>query len=92
MISKQQQFLGEHRAELFAEWRDRAACIGTDPEAFFPEPGVGSAEREAAALRICWGCPVIEECRDWAFRSLDEYAVLGGLTARERKRLREKST
>ena len=46
------------------EWRDDAACSGTDADLFFP-PG----EDETAAMaakRICGMCPVQEQCLQYA--------------------------
>lgn len=44
-------------------WRDDAACRGTDPKAFFPE---GTECSGAIARRICGTCPVRDECLEWA--------------------------
>jgi hypothetical protein len=43
-------------------WQDRAACVGVDPEVFFPEVG----DRTAKASRVCASCPVLPQCRDYA--------------------------
>ena len=40
------------------DWKDRALCAETDPEAFFPEKGGSTRE----AKRICIGCEVKGEC------------------------------
>ena len=50
-----------------------AACVGTDPCLFFPDPGDLAAESEAQA--ICAGCPVRDECyarRRPAWRALGD--------------------
>ncbi|MDQ5816234.1 MAG: WhiB family transcriptional regulator [Actinomycetota bacterium] len=61
------------------------ACVGApDPDLWFPERGQ-SAE---PARRICARCPVRPECLHWALEK-DELGVWGGLSPRERKRLRE---
>lgn len=41
-------------------WRDSAACLGYDPEIFFPKPKDVKAIRKAQ--EVCSGCQVIEQC------------------------------
>jgi WhiB family redox-sensing transcriptional regulator len=65
-------------------WRDQARCAESDPEAFFPAPG----EVPHAALRICAGCPVRNDCLTDALTRRDNaFGVLGGLTANQRRKL-----
>lgn len=45
-------------------WRKHAACVG-NPEPFFK---VGKKE----AARICAGCPVTDDCFDYALNELDQ--------------------
>jgi WhiB family redox-sensing transcriptional regulator len=40
------------------------------------------------AKDICANCPVQEDCLDWAMEQQEPYGIWGGLTARERDRLR----
>ena len=47
-----------------SEWRERAACRGTDVQAFF-DPG-----RSSEAKAWCEACPVTSECGEWARRSM----------------------
>lgn len=61
-----------------------ASCASTDPEAFFPDPGMNPR----LAKRVCLGCPVRSECLEWALRTGQHHGVWGGLTEQERKRLR----
>jgi len=46
------------------EWRSRAACLGADPELFFPaaEGGPVYDAQVAAAKAMCARCPVTAEC------------------------------
>jgi WhiB family transcriptional regulator, redox-sensing transcriptional regulator len=69
-------------------WRDRAACRrrGVDPEVFFPEKG-GSAR---PAKRICRQCPVRADCLAYAIATRQQFGIWGGLSQRERQRLRER--
>ena len=66
------------------DWRDRAVCAQTDPEAFFPEKGGSTRE----AKRICSGCEVRAECLEYALAADERFGVWGGLSERERRRLR----
>ncbi len=68
-------------------WASFAACRGVDPNLFFP-----TEEQDAsAALRICQGCPVQQECLEWALESRVRYGVWGGTTERDRRRLTRRS-
>ncbi|GAA1860413.1 hypothetical protein GCM10009836_45700 [Pseudonocardia ailaonensis] len=73
------------------DWRREAACVGTDPELFFPTAETGPI-REAEVLRakrVCAGCPVRTACLDWALDNL-AHGVAGGCTPAERSRMRQK--
>ena len=72
------------------EWRADAACLGHDPEIWFPEDG--DEEIRDEAVRICRGCPVREECLEWSLAVDDHFAILGGLTKRQRTALRKRIT
>jgi len=66
------------------EWQDFAACAGTDTEAFFPEKGGSTRE----AKRICQGCEVRAECLQYALDRNEHFGVYGGLSERERRKLK----
>ncbi|GGC66277.1 hypothetical protein GCM10011410_18560 [Hoyosella rhizosphaerae] len=66
------------------EWQDRALCAQTDPEAFFPEKGGSTRE----AKRICLGCEVRDECLEYALANDERFGIWGGLSERERRRLK----
>jgi WhiB family redox-sensing transcriptional regulator len=66
------------------EWQERALCAQTDPEAFFPEKGGSTRE----AKRICSGCEVRAECLEYALANDERFGIWGGLSERERRRLR----
>ena len=65
-------------------WRLQALCAQTDPEAFFPEKGGSTRD----AKRICVGCPVKGDCLDYALDRDERFGIWGGLSERERRRLR----
>ncbi|MGY1690748.1 WhiB family transcriptional regulator [Geodermatophilus sp. SYSU D00697] len=61
-----------------------ALCAETDPEAFFPEKGGSTRE----AKRVCAGCPVRSQCLEFALANDERFGIWGGLSERERRRLR----
>jgi WhiB family transcriptional regulator, redox-sensing transcriptional regulator len=66
------------------QWQDRALCAQTDPEAFFPEKGGSTRE----AKKICLGCEVRHECLEYALAHDERFGIWGGLSERERRRLK----
>ncbi|RFU21776.1 WhiB family transcriptional regulator [Geodermatophilus marinus] len=68
-------------------WQERALCAETDPEAFFPEKGGSTRE----AKRICTGCEVKAECLEYALANDERFGIWGGLSERERRRLRRRA-
>ena len=72
-------------------WRERAACIGQNPELFFPIGSAGPALTQAAAAKaVCAQCAVREECLHFALRTGQEYGIWGGLTEDERQYIRRR--
>ncbi len=69
------------------DWQERALCAQTDPEAFFPEKGGSTRE----AKRICSGCDVRAECLEYALAHDERFGIWGGLSERERRRLRREA-
>ena len=67
-------------------WQERALCAETDPEAFFPEKGGSTRE----AKKICTGCEVRAECLEYALSNDERFGIWGGLSERERRRLRRR--
>lgn len=66
------------------DWMDRAACNAVDPEAFFPHQHANANQARA----VCAGCPVREQCLDYALDTGQRHGVWGGLSERERRRER----
>lgn len=65
-------------------WQGRALCAQTDPELFFVEKG-GTAR---PAKRVCRECPVRAECLEYALENGEGFGIWGGLTERERRRIK----
>ena len=66
------------------EWQEHALCAQTDPEAFFPEKGGSTRE----AKRVCQSCDVRVECLEYALAQDERFGIWGGLSERERRRLK----
>jgi WhiB family transcriptional regulator, redox-sensing transcriptional regulator len=79
----------EDDAELAAEleWQERALCAQTDPEAFFPEKGGSTRE----AKRVCLTCDVRDECLEYALGHDERFGIWGGLSERERRRVKKRA-
>ncbi|MEO6714868.1 MAG: WhiB family transcriptional regulator [Mycobacteriales bacterium] len=67
-------------------WQESALCAQTDPEAFFPEKGGSTRE----AKRICVGCDVRAECLEYALANDERFGIWGGLSERERRRIKRR--
>lgn len=65
-------------------WQTDALCAQTDPEAFFPEKGGSTRE----AKKICQRCSVRSECLEYALAHDERFGIWGGLSERERRRLK----
>lgn len=61
----------------FEWWADAACRRGADPEAFAYVAAQPSATHAEVARTYCAGCPVIQQCADFADRN-DCYGVWGG--------------
>ena len=64
------------------EWVNQALCAQTDPELFFND---GNQFAYATAVQICSGCPVINDCLDYAINNRIDDGVWGGLTPTQRR-------
>lgn len=69
-----------------ADWLATAPCKD-DPEAMFPANLDVEIEY---AKSFCRRCPAITQCGDWALETGEEYGVWGGLSEKERRRLRRR--
>lgn len=66
---------------------EQAVCGQVDPELFFPEKG-GSVKEPKD---ICAVCPVRVQCLTWALAHDVRHGVWGGLSQKERSRLRNQA-
>ena len=68
-------------------WQSEALCAQTDPEAFFPEKGGSTRD----AKRICTSCDVRGECLEYALHNDERFGIWGGLSERERRKLKRRA-
>ena len=67
------------------DWRHHGACIGEDPELFFPSGHHAvDGQQVQTAKSVCKRCPVMDECRKWAIESGIVFGIWGGQTEDER--------
>ena len=66
-------------------WQERALCAQTDPEAFYPEKGGSTRD----AKKVCLVCDVRQDCLEYALENDERFGIWGGLSERERRRLRK---
>lgn len=63
-----------------------ASCQHVDDKSiFFPSRG----EDVEVAKRVCHNCPVETECLAWALEHREAFGIWGGLSERQRRRLRK---
>jgi WhiB family redox-sensing transcriptional regulator len=65
-------------------WQRDAACRENPDADFFPERGASTAEARA----VCARCLVRHECLEYALRIGTKHGIWGGLSERERRRIR----
>ena len=87
----------KQQGRSLAAFASRAACKGTDTANFYPgrDGEVGGwnredAEKVARAKALCANCEVQAECLAYAIRFDETFGVWGGLTSRERNKLRRR--
>ena len=80
--------IGEDR-----EWVEKAACRNApNPDIFFPATGLDYLPNDrGAAMAYCKRCWVAQECgtEALAFPQSWDWGIRGGMTANERKRIRD---
>ncbi len=78
--TKRSRRSGEPAPDL--SWMDAGACIGESPDIFFENVHLEEARR------ICRMCPVQSTCLDYALTQRIDHGVWGGLSERQRRRIR----
>ena len=75
-----------HRSSQHGErrWQEQANCLGVDPDLFFPERGASTREAKA----VCRSCEVQVDCLEYALAHGEKFGIWGGLSERERRRVR----
>lgn len=68
------------------EWMTDAACRGACTDRFFPERGDPTKETK----QLCAGCPVRQECLDYALLHNERLGLWGGESPRSRRALATK--
>jgi WhiB family redox-sensing transcriptional regulator len=68
-------------------WQSDSLCAQTDPEAFFPEKGGSTRD----AKKICASCDVRAQCLEYALQNDERFGIWGGLSERERRKLRKRA-
>ncbi len=68
-------------------WQEQALCAETDPEAFFPEKGGSTRE----AKRVCLSCNVRGKCLEYALLNDERFGIWGGLSERERRKVKKRA-
>lgn len=75
-----------HKAELEdlppEDWREQSSCSQIDPELFYPDKENHLSPK--TAKKVCAGCPVLDQCLDWALETREKHGIWGGLTETER--------
>lgn len=79
------------------DWVALAACRGQVdlfevPNWWAPKRGYNRTPQVVAAKRICWRCPVLEQCRTWITDHYEDPCpahVVAGMTKQERRTYRK---
>ncbi|PZT70153.1 hypothetical protein DN402_31505 [Streptomyces sp. SW4] len=70
------------------DWRDQAACAGADNDGWFPHPTNATAVQ--TAKKVCFACPVMFDCAQYALTTRQDAGVWGGLSEGQRTTLYKK--
>lgn len=74
-------------------WAEQALCAQIGGDAWFPDKGTPDEPQTNPvslrdAKRVCLACPVRVPCLDYALKHDERFGVWGGLSERERRRLK----
>lgn len=76
--------IGRKHLMLDTSWQEYSNCLGVDPDLFFPERGASTKE----AKEVCRGCVVRDDCLEFALANGEKFGIWGGMSERERRRIR----
>ena len=79
---------GRNQLVLDTTWQEFSNCLGVDPDLFFPERGASTRE----AKEVCRGCIVRNDCLEFALANGEKFGIWGGMSERERRRIRRQRT
>ncbi|MFV0316410.1 MAG: WhiB family transcriptional regulator [Microthrixaceae bacterium] len=65
------------------KWMADGNCAHKAPSVFFPSDGVGVEK----AKKVCEGCPVADQCLEYAIKYRIDHGVWGGTSERQRRRI-----
>lgn len=65
-------------------WMDQAACIGLDPDLFFPQTSRGILSGQEAR-EVCARCEVRTDCLEHALANNEQFGIWGGMSERQRR-------
>jgi len=65
-------------------WQDQAVCGEIGGDFWFPEKGGSTREPK----KVCRACPVRSDCLEYALNHDERFGVWGGMSERERRRLK----
>jgi WhiB family redox-sensing transcriptional regulator len=65
-------------------WMADALCAEVGPEIFFPEKGGSTRD----AKRVCAACDVRQQCLEYALRRDEHFGIWGGVSERDRRKMR----
>jgi WhiB family redox-sensing transcriptional regulator len=77
------------------DWLSQARCKGQPTEIFFAgdnERGAKLRRNVSRAKQICWSCPVLAACRNYALDTHEPYGIWGALTPSERRQVRDSNS
>ncbi len=83
ILIRRQNLDGEEINNRFS-WQKHANCRGADQDLFFPKRGAST--RKARAM--CAACEVKAECFEFALTQGERFGIWGGLSERERRKIR----
>lgn len=82
--------LYEELGKAISEAASIPPCMNSDPDAWFVNTSQGRSREVVNVKKLCQSCPVQKQCLTYALGNPELVGIWGGLTSRERSRLRAK--